>query len=325
MDGLVLLADRGSKAWDFAIKIQRYILEKGEEAILYNVPLSHFRNKEIQFESTENLRKKDVYFIQDSSKNPQEWWIELLLLKDMVLSSSASSLTFVLPNLLYSRQDRKDKSRMPISARALAESLSPGLKRIITMDLHSEQIQGFYPSTTPLDNLRSFPEVVKYLTKIYEEEFKNLLIVSPDAGGVPRAKAFLGKIEKFTGNPSEIAFMIKERSKRGEVGEMRYIGPDPFGKNILIVDDIFDSGNTMCKSSKLLKGKGARKIFGYATHGLFTEGKEKLRENFDSFFTSNTHYQEDNFVKIIDVSPVFAEAISRIQKGDSISELFRIS
>jgi len=325
MDKPVLLADRNSKAWDFATKIQKYLLEKGEETPLHNVPLSQFRSKEIRFDPTENLRKKDIYFIQDSSKNPQEWWTELLLLKDMILSSSANSLTFVLPNLLYSRQDKKDKSRVPISARALAESLSPGLKRIITMDLHSGQIQGFYPATTPLDNLHSFPEVVRYLNKNYKEILKNLLIVSPDAGGVSRAKDFLRKIEKFTGNPSDIAFMIKERLKPGEIGEIRYIGPDPFGKNILLVDDIVDSGNTLCKSAELLKGKGAKKIFGYATHGLFTEGKEKLKENFDHFFTSNTHYQEDNFVKVIDVSSVFAEAISRAQKGDSISELFKIS
>lgn len=323
MENVVLLADKNSRAWDFANKISNYLKSsKCENLPVYNLPISKFRNNELRYDPAENIRKKDVYFIQDSTKDPQQWWAELLLTKDMVLGASASSLTFVLPNLLYSRQDRKDKSRVPISARALANSISPGAKRVITMDLHAGQIQGFYPATTPLDNLHSFPPLVRYLEQNHLSFLNDLLILSPDAGGVARAKSLLGRLEKLTSKKFDLGFMIKDRPNPGEVGEMRYVGPDPEGKNILIIDDIIDSGNTLCGASDELKKKGAKNIKAYATHGLFTEGMKKLNTSLDGILTSNTHYQEGNGVEVIDVSPTFAEAIFRAQKGHSISELF---
>ena len=323
MENVVLLADKNSKAWDFANKVRNHILTtKCENVPLYDLPISKFRNGELEINPTRNIRKKDVYYIQDSTKDPQQWWVELLLIKDMTRSSSANSLTFVLPNLLYSRQDRKVKSRVPISARALANSISKGVKKIITMDLHAGQIQGFYPAETPLDNLYSFPEVERYLIKNYPEFLENLLIVSPDAGGVTRAKSFLRKIEKLTKNKCELAFMIKERPRSGEVGEARFVGPSPEGKNILIVDDIIDSGGTLCVTAKELKKMGAKTLACYATHGIFTKGTEELSQAFDKILTSNTHYQENGNVEVIDMTSLFAEAIFRAQKGHSISELF---
>jgi ribose-phosphate pyrophosphokinase len=324
MENVILLADKNSNAWGFAEKVKEYIKESKKEKIkLQSIPIGLFRNKEIEINPTDNLRKKDVYYIQDSTKDPQQWWVELLLIKDMALSASANSLTFVLPNMLYSRQDRKIKSRVPISARALANSIAPGIKKIITMDLHSGQLQGFYPATTPLDNLYSFPEVVRYLIKNYPEELKNFIILSPDAGGVTRARSFLRRIEESTGNKCELAFMIKERSRPGEVGEMRYVGPDPKGKTVFIVDDIVDSGGTLCSSAEVMRQKGASKLFCYATHGLFTEGTDKLCDIFDKILISNTHnFPKIKGVEVIDVSQLFAEAIYRAQKGSSISELF---
>jgi len=323
MENVVLLADENSRAWDFAERIKDYIFkEKGDKIDLQNLPSGHFRNKEMEINPTENIRKKDVYFISDSSKNPQEWWVELLLVRDMVLSASANSLTFVLPDMFYSRQDRKVKSRVPISARALANSISSGIKKIITMDLHSGQIQGFYPPTTPLDNLFSFPEVTRYLIKKYPQILDNLLIVSPDAGGVVRAKALMKKIGTLTGKKCDIAFVIKQRTVPGEVGEMKYIGPDPRGKNVLIVDDLIDSGGTLCSSAEMLKTMGVKNLICYGTHGLFTKGIDSLKQIFDLVLTSNTHFQENNGVGVIDVSSVFAEAIYRAQKGLSISQLF---
>lgn len=166
MKDVVLLADPKTSAWNFAEKIQEHIKETKEEDVpIKEISIKHFRNKEIDMHIPSNIRKKDVYFIHDSNKNPQEWWIELLLVKDLLLSASVESVSFILPNILYSRKDRKEKSRVPISARALANTISPDLKRIITMDLHAAQIQGFYPSSVPLDNLYSFPEVVRRLTQ----------------------------------------------------------------------------------------------------------------------------------------------------------------
>ncbi len=322
MDKAVLLADPNSKSWDFAEKIQKYIQEKKQVYIpLKEISIKHFRNSEIDMHIKETVRKKDVYFIHDSTKNPQEWWVELLLLKDLLLSGSADSVTFVLPDMMYSRKDRKEKPHVPISARALARALSPGIKKIITMDLHASQIQGFYPENVPLDNLYSFPEVVRYIKENISTS-ENFVIFSPDAGGVERAKSFA---KRFGKNP--LAFMYKRRTTEGigdtrEVEEMILVG-DVEGKDVLIVDDIIDSGGTLCKAAELLKQKGAKSLFCYGTHGFFTCGSEELKRNFEKVMTSNTHYNVDSNIITIDVSPLFAEAIYRAQMGESISELFK--
>ena len=223
MKDVVLMADPRSSAWDFAKKIQKYIKETKEEHVpLYEIEICYFNNKELNVYVSNNIRKKDVYYIHDSSKDPQQWWVELLLIKDLLLSASVESLTFVLPNMLYSRQDRKHMSRVPISSRALANSISPGLKRIITVDLHSPQIQNAYPSNVPLDNLHSFPDVVRYLQEKHLKEIENLVIVSPDVGGADRAKSFLKRLENlneifFIKKDYSLALINKTRPKPGEV------------------------------------------------------------------------------------------------------------
>jgi len=219
---------------------------------------------------------------------------------------------------LYSRKDRKEKSRVPISARALANSISSGLKRIITMDLHASQIQGFYPEIVPLDNLYSYPEVVQYLKENnILENSEELVVVSPDAGGVGRARSFAERLQ----SKYPVGFIDKRRLEANKIEEMRFSG-DVYGKNVLIVDDIIDTGGTLCKASKLLKEKGAQKIYCYGTHGIFSNGTRELLENFDKVMISNTHYILDENILQIDVSSVFAEALYRTQKGLSISELF---
>ena len=319
MEKVVFLADRNSKSWDFAEKIRDYLKkERNVYLQLKEVSINHFRNQEIDMHIPENLRRKEVYFIHDSSKNPQEWWVELLLLKDLLLNSSVEGVTFVLLDMFYSRKDRKEKPHVPISARALARSISYGLKRIITMDLHAAQIQGFYPENVPLDNLYSFPAVVRHLKeKKTIENLEDLVIVSPDAGGVDRARAFAQKL----GPQYPLAFIEKRRVNAGEIKEMFLVG-NVAEKNALIIDDIIDSGNTLCYSAELLKKNNAKRLYCYCTHGLFTEGAGKLLENFDKILISNTHYSENKGVEVIDVSPLFAEAIYRAEKGLSISQLF---
>ena len=320
----ILLAGKGSYAFGFAEKIQKYFKEeKGVEVPLREVDISHFGNKEIKMNILENVRKKDVYFIHDSNKNPQEWWVELLLLKDLLFNSSAESITFVLPDMMYSRQDRKEKPHVPISARALAYSISSGIRRVITMDLHAPQIQGFYPQEVPLDNLYSFPVVVQHLKEFHPDYLKDLVIVSPDIGGTHRARAFLSRIEKENNGEQKPSFAIidKTRLSPGVVGEMRLIG-EVAGKDVLLIDDMIDSGGTLVKAGKLLKEKGAKRIICYATHGLFIEGTEKIKSVYDSVMTSNSHQQTDEKVEVVDVSHLFAEAIYRAQNGLSISKLF---
>ncbi len=318
MKDVILLADKNSKSWTFAEKIQNYLKEIKEcDVPLKEVEINHFRNGEIDMCVPENIRKQEVYFIHDSTKNPQEWWVQLMLLKDNLLSASAESVSFVLPNMLYSRKDRKEKPHVPISARTLARTISPNLKRIITMDLHAAQIQGFYDESIPIDNLYSFPEVVKYLEKKPLGNLEELVILSPDSGGVSRARAFAQKI----GVENPLAMIYKQREKAGDVKEMKLVG-DVKDKDVLIVDDMIDSGGTLCEAANLLKEYGAKNLFCYGTHGIFTKGTSNLLNNFQRVMTSNTHYSEGNGVEVIDMSSVFAEAIYRAQKGLSISKLF---
>ncbi len=328
MEEFVLLADLNSNAKGFAEKIQNYIKTKREMDVpLYELNVSKFRNGELGLHIDENLRKKQIYFIHDSTKDPQQWWVEILLLKDLVLSSSAESFTLVLPNMPYSRQDRKDRPHVPISARALADTISPGLERIITMDLHADQIQGFYPQNVPLDNLYSFPEAVRYLRKHHRDYLKNLVVVSPDAGSAKRAKKFIEALNKANEDDSEkeiydFAIIDKERQKAGEVSQMQLVG-NVKGKNCLMPDDMFDSGGTSCGAAKTLKAEGAEKLIAYGTHGIFTKGTDELRKNFDVIMTSNTHCIERPGIEVVDVSSLFAEAIYRAHFGLSISKLFK--
>ena len=320
MDDVILLADSKSNSWQFAKEVEDYIQQERKTKIhLEEVSVRQFNNGEIDMHVPKNMRRKDIYFIHDATKNPQGWWVELLMLKDLLLSASAESVTLVLPNMLYSRKDRKEKPHVPISARALANTISPGSKRIITMDLHSDQIQGFYPPTCPFDNLHSYPEATRYLTTHNLPNLENLTIVSPDGGGVNRARAFAKKMK--VKNP--IAFIYKRRDKPGSIEEMLLVG-DVKNSDILIVDDIIDSGGTLIKAAELLREHGAKELYCYGTHGFFTKGTKELCKTFNRVMTSNTHYKEGalNGVEIVDVAPVFAEAIYRAQKGISISELF---
>lgn len=319
---IFLLAEKDSYSMDFAKKIKDYIWNHHEQDVyLGELIVTKFRNGEIGLHVPNNIRGKDVYFIHDSNKNPQDWWVELLLLKDLLLNSSAESVTFVLPDMTYSRQDRKDKPHVPISARALAHSISPGLRRIITMDLHAPQIQGFYPQNVPFDNLYSFLDTVRHLIKMHPMDLKNLVIVSPDAGGTDRARSFLRKLQSLSGGEYSFALIDKTRIKAGEIEKMELVG-DVTGKDVLIIDDIIDSGGTLVKAGKLLKEKGARKLMCYGTHGLFTAGTQEIKSIYDVVITSNSHKQNDLLVEVVDVSHLFAEAIYRAQNGLSISKLF---
>lgn len=321
MEKVVLLADPKSNSWSFTKKIKDYL--KQEKKI--NVPvdaieITGFRNQEFRPRVPENIRGKDVYFIQDSTKEPCRWWVELLLIKDLLLNSSAEKEIFVLPDLLWSRQDRKDMPHVPISARALAESLAypSSISRLISVDIHADQIQGFYKSGLPFDSLHSFPSVVHFLKEgKLISHLEKLVIVSPDAGGVKRAKTFAKQLK----SKYPIALIYKDRAEPGEIENMTLVG-DVRNKDVFIVDDIIDSGNTQVEAAQLLVKHGAKKLYCYGTHGLFTKGTEELKKYFELIMTSNTHYKGGNNVKVVDLSPLFAETIYRAQTGESISELF---
>ena len=328
MVDVVLLADPNSNVWEFSNKIHDYIKSKyygtanSDEFPLCPLEIKYFRNKEFLPYAPNNVRRKEVYFIADSSLDPSVWLTQLLLVKDMLLSASAERINFVLPNLLFSRQDRKHKPHVPISARAVANALSPGLSRIITLDMHASQVQGFYPSNLPVDNLHSFPILVDYLVDKHSYELENLVLISPDAGGVTRTRAFTNQLSKRTGRNYSIAVINKFRSQEGELESLMELAGHVEGKNVLTIDDIIDSGGTLCEGADLLRNHGALKIMGYGTHGLFTKGYKELLSKFDNIITSNTMPIKNKTVEVIHVEDLFAQAIYRDYKGESISELF---
>lgn len=332
MENVILLAEPETPAWIFGEKIQKYLNEKYhlKEFTLSPIEITKFRNNEFLPHVPENVRRKDVYYIQSTNKDPCKWWVELELMQDLLLSASVNGLSYVLPNMDWPRQDRKDRSRVPISARALAKALTSNkTDRVITMDMHSPQIQGFFPASIPIDNLYSFPTVVDYIRKNHLSDLEDLVIVSPDAGGVQRGMSFFKRMIDANKNDSikynyNFAFTHKLRSKPGEIGNMWFVG-DVQDKNALIVDDILDSGNTLIECGNKLKENGVKKVMVYSTHGLFTEGIERIIKNFDLVMASNTHdmpKEAYNKVEVIDMTQTFAEAIYRAQKGISISEMF---
>lgn len=319
---MVILADRKSDSWEFAEKVQNYIKEtKKVEIPVKEVSIEFFRNEEINMEVPENVRRKEVYFIHDSNKYPQDWWVELLLLKDLLLSASAERVNFVLPNMLYGRKDWKDRPHVPISARALAESIAPGLKRIITMDLHAAQGQSIYPSYLPIDNLSSFPAVCNYIKERPSDfgEIEKLVVVAPDVSGAKR----VAKFAKKSNSQYPIAVIDKRRHPiTGEILSVNLIG-DVKDKNCLMLDDLVDSGGTLIEGGDCLKENGAKEMFCYTTHGLYTLGTEKICGKYKKVISGNTHHIKDKNIGIVDMSSVFAEAMYRDYMGESISELFK--
>ncbi len=324
MEEVVLLADPSSRAWGFAENIKEYIgQEKRKSVPLEPVEIDAFSNKEIDMHIPKNMRGRDIYFIQDSTKNPQQWWCELLLVNNLLHLASVESVSLVLPEIKFSKQDKKKRSRVPISSVAVAESLKhfPRLKRVITMDLHSKQIQGFY-SPIPLDDLSSTPTVIKFLRgKSGIPDLEDLVIVGTDKGDFDRVVDYAERI----GSRYDVAMIYKIRNLEGDreikKGKTILVG-DVKGKRAFSPDDIIGAGNTSCTAGTSMRENGATEVYLYGTHGWFTNGTKDVLDVFDGVMISNTNNQQRRGIKTIDVSTVFAEAIYRAQVGESISELY---
>lgn len=286
--------------------------------------IHYFGDGEISIEIFENMRGEDTFIIQSMSHPVNDNLMKLILIIDTLKRASAKTINVVCPYLCYSRQDRKAGPRTPISARVVADMISfSGAHRVLTIDLHAEQIQGFYTNTV-VDNLYGsivFKNIIKNMIK---ETFtpNNTVIVAPDVGGVKRARI----IAEFIDVP--ICVIEKRRPKAGECESMKVIG-DPFHKNCMIVDDIIDSGKTICKAAELLKQMGANSISIFVTHGVLSNGATERLENscIDKIFLSNTLDNTHKLLKcnkfeIIDFSELISNAILCISRNESISELF---
>ena len=307
----------GNSNIDLAKKVAKNL-----ETDLGPMKVGTFSDGEINVEVNENVRGKDTFIIQSTNNPAEKNLMELVLMVDALKRASARSVTAVIPYFGYSRQDRRVRSaRVPISARVIADILSEvGISRIITLDIHSEQIQGFF--SFPVDNIYTANIMVKSLLEKYDVE--DLQVVSPDTGGVIRARS----VAKTLG-VQDLAIIDKRREKANESEVINLIG-DVEGKVCIVPDDLIDTAGTLSNASHALKDKGAKEIIAYITHPVLSgNALENLNNSaIDKLVVSNSIDIGDKSKKcpkidVFDISPILSEAITRIATGDSISELFK--
>jgi len=279
------------------------------------VELRRFSDGEIWAKYKENIRGRDVYIIQ-STPPPSDNLLELLIMVDAAKRASAKYITAVIPYFGYARQDRKDQPRVSLAAKLVANLITTaGADRVISMDLHAAQIQGFFD--IPFDHLYGSP----IFTNIFAD-IENLVVVSPDAGGIKLARSYAKRMH------SELVVIDKRRPKANQAEVMNIIG-EVEGKNVLLVDDLIDTAGTFVSAIKALKAKGAKKIMGAVTHPLLSANAiERIKNSeIDKLYVSDTITLDEKLCSKIEVrtaSELFAEAILRSHNNESISSLFEI-
>jgi len=321
MEEVAIIADFNGEGYGFAKGIYDYLKSKegrGFSVNLVNIEKTEFRDGEFKVKIAENIRRAKCFLIHDSNKEPCKWLTELLFSLEAMTFSSPDEINVILPYTRFSRQDRKDESRVSVNSKAIADAVSLYADRGMTVDLHAPQMQEYFK--IPFDNLFSFTSLVNYLKKNHLEILQDLVIVSPDLGGGKRAEYFVKSLLS-RGIKAEIAFGHKTREKKDEVTRTIIMG-EVKDKNCLIIDDLIDTGGTMIKTAQALKEKGAKKVFAYGTHGLFTEGVEKFGV-FDKIMVSDTlKSPEAENLEVISLVNLFGEAIYRTVVGESLSVLF---
>ena len=288
---------------------------------LGSMKLGKFSDGEVAIEINENVRGKDTFIIQ-STNNPAEVNLfELVLMADALKRASAQSITAIIPYFGYARQDRRVRSaRVPISARVVANMLEGvGVSRVITMDMHSEQIQGFF--SIPVDNIYASNIMCQRIADEFNPD--ELQVVSPDTGGVIRARS-VAKTLKV----QDLAIIDKRRERSNESEVINVIG-EVENKVCIVPDDLIDTAGTICNGANALKNKGAKKIIAFITHAVLSgDAIENINNSeIDSLIVSNTIDIDDKLKKcpkidVFDISPVLSESIKRIDSGKSISELY---
>ena len=295
-------------------KVAEYLGDKITDA-----SIRRFADEEVYVEIKENIRGEDVFIIESLSFPANDNLMELLVIIDALKRASAKRITAVIPYYGYARQDRKPGPRTPISAKLVANLITTaGADRVLTLDLHAEQIQGFFD--IPTDNLFAGPVFAKDINEKYKIE--NLVAVSPDIGGVVRARAIANKLG------ASIAIVDKRRPKAGESEVMNIIG-DVAGKDCIILDDIIDSAGTICNAADKIIELGASSITAYTTHGVLTGKaiekieKSKLTELVITDSIKNDKKTElSKKIRVISVADLLGEAIKRISEESSVSSLF---
>jgi ribose-phosphate pyrophosphokinase len=295
--------------------IAKYLKSK-----LVNSSIRNFADGEIYVEINENIRGNSIFIIQSISSPANNNLMELLLCIDALKRSSAKNITAVIPYFGYARQDRKVVPRTSISAKLVSNLITKaGADRIVTVDLHAGQIQGFFD--IPVDNLFSTPIFARHIKK--KVKTKNIICVAPDVGGTERARS-LGKLLNVG-----LAIVDKRRPKPGQSQVMNVIG-DVKGKNCIIVDDIIDSGGTIVNAAKALKNRGAKDVYVYITHGVLSgDAVKKIKESMiKNLVITDTINNSDKVkgvknIELLPISGLMGEAIKRISNSTSVSDLFK--
>ncbi|HXV10523.1 MAG TPA: ribose-phosphate pyrophosphokinase [Burkholderiales bacterium] len=281
--------------------------------------VGRFSDGEVMVEIMENVRGRDVFVLQSICSPPNDNLMELLVMVDALKRASAGRVTAAIPYMGYTRQDRRPSSaRVPISSKLVANMMaSVGVDRVLTMDLHSEQIQGFFD--IPVDNIYAGPIL---LGDVWKHDFGNLVVVSPDVGGVMRARGLAKRLE------SELAIIDKRRPRPNVATVMHIIG-EVEGRTCVIVDDLVDTANTLCEAASALKKNGAEKVLAYCTHPVLSgKAVERITESvLDEIVVTDTIPLSDDAkkcskIRVLTVAGLLAETVRRISNEDSVSSLF---
>ena len=302
---------------------RRMSLHRGLHVGLVDARVERFNDQEIFVEVYENVRGEDMFIIQPTSNPANDNLMELLIMADALRRSSASRITAVIPYFGYARQDRRSKARTPISAKLVANMIvEAGIERVLTMDLHATQIQGFFD--IPVDNLYASPIFAIDIQHHFKNDMQDIMVVSPDVGGVARARELAKRLN------APLSIVDKRREKAGEVAEMTVIG-SVSGKKCIIVDDIVDTAGTLCKAAEVLVENGASEVHAYITHGVLSgPAVERIGNSVmkslvvtDSI-EANEHVRTAKNIRIVPTAPMFAQAILNIWNGTSVSSLFDV-
>lgn len=282
--------------------------------------VGRFSDGEVSVEIGENVRCKEVFVVQPTCAPTNENLMELLVMIDALRRASASTITAVMPYFGYARQDRRPRSaRVPITAKLVAKMITAaGVDRVLTVDLHADQVQGFFD--IPVDNVYASPIL---LGDVWKQKYENLLVVSPDVGGVVRARALAKRLDD-----AELAIIDKRRPRANEAEVMNIIG-DVEGRSCVMIDDLVDTAGTLCQATKALKNHGATKVVAYCTHAVLSGRAIDNIENsrLDELVVTDTiplrpEAQACTRIRQLSVADMLAETIRRIAVGESVSSLY---
>lgn len=282
--------------------------------------VEQFSDGEIQVEIMENVRGRDVFIVQPTCKPTNDNLMELLVLIDALRRSSAARITAVVPYFGYSRQDRRPRSaRVPLTAKVVAKMIEvAGSNRVLTVDLHADQIQGFFDK--PLDNIYASPIL---LGDVWRQEYNNLMVVSPDVGGVVRARALAKRLDD-----ADLAIIDKRRPKPNEAKIMNIIG-DVAGRQCVLVDDMVDTAGTLCQAADALKESGAAKVVAYCTHAVLSgKAVENITNSqMDEIVVTDSiplsaEAQKCKKIRQLSIAELLAETMRRVSNEESVSSLF---